>query len=75
MNNIFTSVEVKDAKGKVVKVRDKNGKLVPLVRYKEGANGTGHTLRFECAFCSTPKNPVRFRSQSERTQHTEFCLK
>jgi hypothetical protein len=69
--SLFSSVEVKDKNGKVVK--GKNGK--PLLRYKEGANATGHTLRFMCGFCSTPKSPVFFRSQKERTAHTEFCPK
>lgn len=71
MDNVFTAVEVRDAKGK--RVKGKDGK--PLVKYKEGANGTGHTLRYTCGFCSTPKNPVWFRSRRQRNDHTAVCPK
>ena len=55
-------------------VNRKEGDKTTLV-LKEGADGTGVTLPYHCGFCLGVDGlpTVAFRTQHERTQHTERC--
>ena len=49
----------------------KDGKTITVKVFKEGIEGTGHTLPYSCGFCGE----AHFRSRRQRNQHTNFCPK
>lgn len=68
-NHVFLAVNQKLTDPQTGKVKSK-------VVYKEGAEGTGVTLRYPCGFCKDPKTGLAthaFRTLRERTHHTNFC--